>query len=68
METSFQTPHTRDTTKSCLHRCKNLRTQQEHKNTQIYPEVRLHHEGALLPIEEPTKAQVFSNPNPPHAD
>jgi hypothetical protein len=38
---------------------------QEHK---IYPEVWPHHKGALLSIEEPTKGQVFSNPNPLLAD
>jgi hypothetical protein len=37
------------------------------KNTRhtIYPEVRLHHKGVLLPVEEPTKFRVFFNPNPP---
>jgi hypothetical protein len=38
---------------------------QEHK---IYPEIRPHHKGVLLRIEEPMKSQVFSNPNPPKAD
>jgi hypothetical protein len=42
----------------------------QHKNTrhEIYPNVRPHHKGVLLPIEEPTKGWVISNPNPPHAD
>jgi hypothetical protein len=34
----------------------------------IYPEVRPHHKGVLHPIEEPTKGQVFFNPNPPKPD
>jgi hypothetical protein len=38
---------------------------QEHK---IYPEVRSHHNGALLLVEEPTKGRAFSNHNPPLAD
>jgi hypothetical protein len=32
------------------------------------PEVRPHHKGVLLPIEAPTKGQVFSNPSPPQAN
>jgi hypothetical protein len=40
------------------------------KNTRhkIYPEVRPDHKGVLLPVEEPTKGQVFANPNPPKPD
>jgi hypothetical protein len=41
---------------------------QRHKDARIYPEVRPHHKGALLPVEEPTKDQVFSNSNPPQID
>jgi hypothetical protein len=40
-------------------------TQQEHK---IYPEIRPHRKCVLLPVEEPTRSQVLSNPNPPLAD
>jgi hypothetical protein len=34
------------------------------KNTRhaIYPEVRPHHKGVLLPVEEPTKGRVFFQP------
>jgi hypothetical protein len=35
---------------------------------EIFPKVRPHHKGVLLPVKEPTKGRVFSNPNPPHAD
>jgi hypothetical protein len=35
------------------------------QDTGFYPEVRPHHKGVVLPVEEPTKGQVFSNPNPP---
>jgi hypothetical protein len=45
----------------------NHESKQVHK-TQDYPEVRPHHKGVLLPVEEPTKGQVFSNPNPPQPD
>jgi hypothetical protein len=40
------------------------------KNTRhkIYPEVRPHHKGVLLPVEEPTKGRVLFNPNPPKPD
>jgi hypothetical protein len=38
---------------------------QEHE---IYPKVWSHYKGALLPIEEPTKGRVFSNPNSPLVD
>jgi hypothetical protein len=34
----------------------------------FYPEVRSHHKGALLPVEEPTKGWIFFNPNPPQPD
>jgi hypothetical protein len=62
--------HTRNETVESLlsTRCTmstNKATTQEHL---IYPEVRSHHQGALLPIEEPTKRWDFSNPNPPLAE
>jgi hypothetical protein len=40
------------------------------KNTRhkIYPEVWPHHKDVLLPVEEPTKGRVSSNPNPSQAD
>jgi hypothetical protein len=41
-------------------------SKQRHKDTRIYPEVRPHHKGVLLPVEEPTKGRAFSSPNPPH--
>jgi hypothetical protein len=34
----------------------------------IFPKVRPHHKGVLLPVEEPTKGRVFFNPNPPKPD
>jgi hypothetical protein len=38
------------------------------QDTRFYPEVRPHHKGALLPVEEPTKDRVFFNPNPRQPD
>jgi hypothetical protein len=35
---------------------------------EIYPEIRPHHKGVLLPVEEPKKGRVFFNSNPPQAD
>jgi hypothetical protein len=65
---SLQSPHNEKIymsillTKDLNHKAsKNIR----HK---IYPEVRPHHKGVLLPVEEPTKGQVFFNPNPPKPD
>jgi hypothetical protein len=37
-------------------------------NTQYNPRFGNHHKGVLLLVEETTKGQVFSNPNPPQAD
>jgi hypothetical protein len=42
--------------------------QERTQDTRFYPEVWPHHKGALLPVEEPTKGQVFFNPNPPQPD
>ena len=39
----------------------------KNKRHEIYPEVRPYHKGVLLPVEEPTKGRVFSNPNHPQA-
>jgi hypothetical protein len=41
------------------------RIQARAQDARVYPEVRPHHKGVLIPIEEPTKGHVFSNPNPP---
>jgi hypothetical protein len=49
-------------------RAQQLNHSQEHKDTRFYPEVRPYHKDALLPVVEPTKGQVFSNPNPSQAD
>jgi hypothetical protein len=38
--------------------------QERTQGTRFYPEVRPHHKGVLLPVEEPTNGQVFPNPNP----
>jgi hypothetical protein len=38
------------------------------QDIRFYPEVRPHHKGVLLSIEEPTKGQIFFNPNPPQPD
>jgi hypothetical protein len=65
-----QNPHTHEESHESLlandetQRMNKARTQ-EHK---IYPKVRPHHKGALLPVEEPIKGQVFSNSNPPLAN
>ena len=40
----------------------------KNKRHKIYPEVRPHHKGVLLPVEEPMKGRVFSNPNTPKPD
>jgi hypothetical protein len=46
----------------------NKHNEQEHKRHKIYPEVGSHHQGALLPVDAPTKSRVSFNPNPPFAD
>jgi hypothetical protein len=40
----------------------------KNKKHKIYPEVRPHHKGVQLPVEEPTKGWVFFNTNPPQPD
>jgi hypothetical protein len=38
------------------------------QDSRFYLEVQPHHKGAVLPIEEPTKGQVFFNHNHPQPD
>jgi hypothetical protein len=44
-----------------------IHVKQEHKTQDFIPRFD-HHKGVLLPVEEPTKGRVFSNPNPPQPD
>jgi hypothetical protein len=44
------------------------RIQAREQDTRFYLEVRPHHKNVILPVEEPIKGWVFSNPNPPQPD
>jgi hypothetical protein len=62
-------PHGEQTSMPILaNRKSQSRIQARTQDIRFYFEVRSHHKGVLLPIEEPTQGRVFSNPNPPQPD